>query len=277
MIGVFDLVNEVLEETYQEIPGTEAAKDTAIKDALETMSRKYGNLKFGGGPDYASPVVRFGYIFRYVTCHSNLIPDRISLCPDLAELFERDKVSVTCLGGGPGSDVVGILSYLLSHGKNPAILFYICDRERHWMDSWGDLGMKVGTFLPMSAPYLEHDAMKPGTWTPTKYLRSDLFTLIYFMSELYSARGYAEPYFDHVFASANPGALFLYVDNRDSDFSGWFEQLAAKHGLEIVDSGDMVAKMPGHEQKSVLGKWTSKFGTWPKLDARVDYRVARKK
>jgi hypothetical protein len=145
LVNCYELVKEILDETFDSIDGADqAAKDKAVTRSLTRMSAAYSDLATTGGPDYSQPQCRVGYIFRYVTSHANLVYAVLNHCPATRALFkeEREKLTISCLGGGPGSDLLGVIKLLLakrgSGEKMPQVLAYICDREQMWMDSWGD-------------------------------------------------------------------------------------------------------------------------------------------
>jgi hypothetical protein len=283
-VKCFELVKEVLDETYDEIEGTEEEKDDRIKKALGYLTDWYHRKLVGyGGPDYADPVLRFAYIFKYVTSHANLVYSFLQYEEDVLDLLKREQVTITCLGGGPGSDLLGILKLLLSRRrkegeKTQKVLAYICDREQAWSDSWGDIGMRIpeGDGVQLNTICAPHDALDPKTWRERKSLRADLFTMVYFMSELYAHHDEAEAYFEHVLAGAQPGALLLFIDNNDASFFGWFDDLVEKHGFEVLAHEEGRQVMPPDEQMAVLERYTKKFDEKAKLQARVACRLVRK-
>jgi len=278
VVNVFELVRDVLDEAYAEIPGTKAQKDTAIKKDLEALGSIYANVWKTGGPPFSDPVRRFAYVFRYVTCHANLVNGRIANSKPLVTLMQRPELVITALGGGPGSDAIGVAKYLQAAVLNPTVQFYLCDRESLWSETWGDLGMKLRSGLNINTTYLTQDVLEPRTWKPfTKCFKADLFTLIYFISEVYAHRDKAEPYFKHVLQSARPGAHFLYIDNNHDYFNTWFDDMAERGGLSVLSSYEGYINMPSDEQMDVLEKYIKKFGAAARLKANTAYRVLVKK
>ncbi|PRP99677.1 hypothetical protein ENSA7_63170 [Enhygromyxa salina] len=121
------------------------------------------------------------------------------------------------------------------------------------------------------------DVTLANTWDQQRrYLKADIFTLIYFASELWGVKDASEVFFKHVFGSAKPGAHILYIDNDSDIFTHWFDTLAAEVGLEEVQSWSEDARMPSDEQKDVLASYLTHLG-WPKMKARVAVRVLQKR
>lgn len=276
-MNCFQIIKSVLDEAYVQIPGDEAEKDEVINDALEYLREEYSHLSQECNINYSDPTTRFAYIYAYVTSHSNLVCSIIQQNNVLGNLFENKKVDVACIGGGPGSDFLGILKYLMTNKKSPRIKFQLCDREKSWAESWSDVDDKVEDLeFRISTSYLPLDVTKRDDWeSHRKYFQSDLFTMIYFMSEVFSLRDSAEEYFAHLFNQAKTGSLFLFIDNNNSEFYNWFDQLAANHKIDILRSNETNMKVPFHEEKSDLGKYFAKFSP-PKLTANVAYRIGRK-
>ncbi len=109
----FQLVKTVLDELYDEISneyGNET--DTNITSRLSYLMEKFENLEECVDIDYSDPVTRFAYIYRYTTAHANMVYQLIRDLPVLSEAFDTERINVTCLGGGPGSDLLGILKYM---------------------------------------------------------------------------------------------------------------------------------------------------------------------
>lgn len=281
-MNVFQLIQSVLDEIYKRLSGDDAVKDSQIKAQMLALRKAYGKLAEEGVPhNYADAITRFAYIYVYVTSHANIVYQLIrncsvsKSCSALAELFDREKVNITCIGGGPGSDFLGILKYIIKKKKTPRLKVELFDREPAWGESWSDVDDKVG--LPISNNFMFFDVTKPETWKPyDKFLSADLFTMIYFMSEINSLREQAEPFFTHLFQNAKQGALILYVDNRNETFYGWFDSLAKAHNWKVLMSAEEALGMEDYsEEKRDLEPYYSKFQD-PKLTANIAYRVCQK-
>lgn len=275
-MNCFQLIKTVLDEAYEDIPGAEEDKDKLIRQYREELRKRYQTLTTAGAPSYSDPAMRFAYIYTYTTSHANIVYDLILESDALRECFDAELVRVSCVGGGPGSDFLGVYKYLQKAHKEPQLVCNLLDRETAWDECWIDVDEKIGAKDRISTHFRAIDVTNPETWAGLKkYLNSDVFTLIYFMSELYSVKTSADPYFAHFMKSAKPGSLILFVDNRDSLFYGWFDKLANENGLTIIESAVGKAQMPWDEEKTDLGDYFARFGD-PKLTGSIAYRVARK-
>ena len=275
-MNCFQLIKTVLDEAYDAIPGKKAAKDAAIEEALSGLSSAYKGLIKKGCLDYSDPARRFAYLYRYTTSHANIVYDKISIYKALRELFKRDRLVVSCIGGGPGSDFLGVLKYCLKNKKKVELKCQIMDRDPSWSESWSDVDDKVKSTFRISTSYQPIDVADPASWSKfSKHFQADFFTLIYFLSEVYAIADKAEAYFATLLSQMKPGSTLLYVDNNDSRFTAWFDRLVKQAELTLIKEGRGVEKMPWDEDKSDLEPYFTKFGP-PKLNADIAYRLLRK-
>lgn len=278
-MNCFQIVKTVLDEIYSEIPGeNDSIRDVNICNALTYLRSRYAKLLTDSTPiNYSDPVNRFAYVYSYVTCHANLVAQRINTETDFQTLFDKPKVNISCVGGGPGSDFLGILKYMMQFRKTADVKCYLLDREERWGESWSDVDRKVDSNFRMSTHFQPFDVTATDSWQRIqKYARqSDLFTLTYFMSEIHAVKAKSVLFFNELFRNANPNALFLYIDNDNPNFYGWFDDLIRDHNITVISSGCLDTRMPFDEQTVDLGDYYQRFGD-PKLKAKIAYRLCKK-
>ncbi len=281
-MNCFQLVKSVLDELYEQVLDEHGNDtDNIIQEKLEHLRKTYENLRNGVDVDYSDSATRFAYIYRYTTAHANMVYEFIRDSESLTKIFDAETVNVSCIGGGPGSDFLGILKFMdlgLSTSLKK-LKCYLCDQEKNWRESWADVDDKLGTSFPFSVStvYWELDVTDVDeSVAHTKIFNADLFTMIYFISELYSLREDARAFFENMFDQAKPGALFLFVDNNAQSFYGWFDELAEEHHLECVKKENNIRfQTGGDEEARDLDPYYDKFG-YPKLGANIAYRIYRK-
>ncbi|MGA2225854.1 MAG: hypothetical protein ABSH41_15580 [Syntrophobacteraceae bacterium] len=277
-MNCFQLVKSVLDELYVRIPGSsDAEKDEKINKKLRTLEAQYANLAQGSNVDYRDITTKFAYIYKYVTSHANLVYQIISESEQLRSLLENNKVNVTCVGGGPGSDLLGILKYVMRYNLKPFLRCALFDGDESWGECWSDVDEKLETRIRISTYCQPLNVCSMDTYcNNSKYLNSDLFTFIYFMSEIHSRRKEAEHFFSRLFADAKKGALILYIDNNNHQFYDWFDSLAHDNSWEIIQSDESWMQIDDYsEEKRDLQEYWDKFG-FPKIRANVAHRVCRK-
>jgi hypothetical protein len=280
MMTLMQLIKLVLDDAYRRIHiNDEAEKDAHIKHEIDKLSTEYGRLTDTKGEciDYSDALTRFAYIYKYTVAHADYIMQLIRMDSHLRELFTRKEVEIACLGGGPGSDLLGVLKHMISSNSKTTLTCYIFDKERAWGDSWSRVAKHVDAPFRLFPVFQQMDVTDSQTWASYEdYLQADLFTLSFFMSEVWRIRSKAEPFFDHCFARAKSGSLFLFIDNNSSQFYSWFDYLANQNELQAMLSGTTEFAFCNEEEKRDLGVYFDKFG-WPKRKSNAAYRIMRKK
>lgn len=285
---IFELVKIALDELYsegQKIYGD--GLDAAILERIKYLTASYQGLTSKGRQpvDYSDPATRFAYVYVYVAAHGDYVVQilaeaRVKLG---GSIFASENVRVTCIGGGPGSDVVAVLKYLDDYKKfEPVkkVTCYLLDREQAWADTWVEIDDSISSGVALHANFQPLDVTNPDSWkSQQKFLQADLFTMSYFVSEVFAMDdgGVVTSFWDRVFSEAKSGAIFLYDDNGSDQFNDYFDGLWKKHGLEplvVVTNTRITPRFS--EQSSELGEYKAKFGYNPKLKAQISYRVLRK-
>ena len=236
-------------------------------------------LKKGIKIDYSDPIRRFAYIYKYVTSHANYVYQLLNKNQLKIDVLSKTNLKVTSLGGGPGSDFLGLIKYLLELDIKPKYFkCFLLDKEKSWSEAWDDVDEKLSVDFQLSTTFKNIDATDQSTWqTMTKSFQSDLYTFVYFMSEVYAIQDSVNPFFDYVLDQIDRGAYILYIDNKDSDFSGWFDSLMKKHNFEVVHSEEKIIRITDYsEEKKDLGEYFKTFGS-PKLESDVAIRICKKK
>jgi hypothetical protein len=272
----FEIVRQTLDRGYADIEGE---RDERIKARLVELDKGFESVLIRGGPDYADPVTRFAYVYKYTPAHADYLDRMIQQSTAVQQVLNRDKVSITCIGGGPGSDVLGFLKFLLERGDSPHITYFILDKEPAWGDTWSDLDDIVTGSLRPSRVFRNFDITKPTTYANfRRVFESDIFTMVYFLSEVFFNKPAVTRFLKTCFAQMKPGALLIVIDIRNPNVQSWIDQCAMEAGLQKSQrsSGETKFFMDSSEEKSELKFYTDKFGIGPKITSRVFYRVFRK-
>jgi hypothetical protein len=102
----------------------------------------------------------------------------------------------------------------------------------------------------------------------------------YFVSEVKALdkAGSLTDFWNQIFNSAKPGAMFFYTDNGHADFNNYFDALWKNKPIETLIRKDNTKITPRYsEQASELGMYKDKFSQSPKLGSYMSWRVLRKK
>jgi hypothetical protein len=285
---IFELVKIALDELYDEGLAEHGDKlDAVIKERMGYLSDQYKNLEDPHRKriKYKDPATRFAYTYMYVAAHGDYL---VQLLDKLATkhggyAFSGDTLRVSCVGGGPGSDVVAILKYLIENSDEPPskLICYLLDGEQAWADTWTEFSSSLDSSIRLTTNFQPLDVTKPSSWeSQKKFLQADLFTLIYFVSEVeaFDTDGVVGAFWKKLFDEAKKGALFAYIDNGADTFNNYFDAQWSKRGdIKCLVSNDNVRWTPRYsEQASDLGSYLTKFGKSPKIQSWLSYRILKK-
>ncbi len=282
---IFQLVYRVLNELYGQVEAIHGAKaDAKIAKAMSDLSASYGKFTDTKMPpiDYSDPTTRFAYVFKYVASHADYVRQVLDLVnAGLSEdMVKTKKLVVSCLGGGPGSELVGLLHYILANknSKIESLTCYLCDREQAWADSWTEIGQELDADIKLFVNFQGLDVTEPEDWAKQrKFLSADLFISNYFASEIVRVKDKAAKFWKEIGASAKKGAKILFVDNNHTVFTDYISELAETNGFKSVVAGLPEMTPRWDEEKSDLHEFLTKFGHSPKLKSKLFYGVYVKK
>jgi hypothetical protein len=271
----FEIVCQTLDLGYEDIEDKD--RDAKITRCLQQLTDTYGNVLAKGGPSYEDNVTRFAYVFRYSTAHADYLNTVISWSPELQAALTRERVDISCIGGGPGSDVLGFLKFVLSQEAKPQLTYFIMDKEAAWGETWADLDAIVSAELKTSRTYFPMDVTDANSYEKLKRpFKSDIFTMLYFLSEIYMYKKAVTRFLELCFERMKQNALLVVLDFQNSELESWIDECATSGGLEILlERNDYRIYMDPIEEKDALKRYMDKFGA-PKLQAQVFVRIFRK-
>lgn len=294
----FKILKIVLDKMYEQLPTGKnyVDKDAVIQERLDSLRDDYKKLIDGTIPKYYDSYKRFAYLYRYVAAHANIVYELINLSIKLKNVFEMDEVNVSCIGGGPASELLGIQKFMKRTEKTTTIHYYILDRQDLWRDYWHCICENLDSPFKASSSFQTFDVADSLTWSKFKKLwNAELFTLSFFMSEVFPIQERANVFFETMFEQAKTGAFFLFIDNISVGAESWFDSLVEKHNksrkqgrIEVIrtsdshESGQYVFQMEHQECKEDLipfyGRYYDRFRklSCPRLQANVVFRICRK-
>lgn len=287
-LNAFEFMYDVLDATYPELVEIFGeATDSVITDALTTLQKRYEEITHGTIISYRRPQIRFAYIYAYAGTRANVVASILGQYPELDALLARPAVRVTSIGGGPGTELVGLAKWMRRRGASLPVEAATCDSEASWSHTWAHVSRCLSKYHPIYGTYLHHDILDPATWSSgLQHLSADLYTISYCLSEFCFApsREDAGYYFRELFAHAPSGAYFLCLDVLHTTVFNWFDKMAADWGLQLL--ADCTGTTRGRYEPYVaeLGEaavaarsYRGGFGRpTPRIDLKVAYRLCVK-
>jgi hypothetical protein len=119
--------------------------------------------------------------------HANIVFETIKLETGLQKLFKSSELKISCVGGGPGSDLLGVYKYIVHrqtikpNDSMPNMTFHLLDKEDSWGESWSDVDAMTKSAISSSTMFRIIDVCDQKSWEKhKKFLQADLFTFVYF-------------------------------------------------------------------------------------------------
>lgn len=233
--------------------------------------------------NYSRPTTQLAYLYRTVPAHADWLVQALATAPlAIEKVLATGNVKVACIGGGPGTDVLGIVKYAEDFGyPKTSFQFDVLDREIGWNTPRGILTHQLGTKVSQRHQHL--DLTEAGNWTSSwDFQDADIFTFIFSLSEVwcYNASGAVTDFLRRVVRHAKAGALFIYVDNGGENFPQIIdEQVGKLPRLKLVGSRDnsQMRMRTSERRDSLEAPYMARFqGERVKMGGDVSMRVWQK-
>jgi Putative SAM-dependent methyltransferase len=256
--------------------------DDQIKKRIGTLSGEYKNLTSPAREpvDYSDPLTRFAYVYSYVAAHSAYVKQKLLVCKELADLLGgKGSARVTCVGGGPGSELVGVLQACMTLERSSPLAVWLLDREESWSETWSEIDGRLEAEFRLSANFRQTDVATYANFDNlNKAFSANLFVMSFFLSEIYSFKQNATNFFSEMVNTMQSGAMVLYVDNSSDSFTQYAEGIFKQQMFDVLYCETKQVLLPGNsEQTSDLEPYKSQFGWSPKIKSDATVRVWRKK
>ena len=115
-----------------------------LKPCMEEIRRVYmKSLHNTARPDWSDECYRCTYVYRFFAMHSYMVYQSLQLGladkEHLTDIWKyKPSFRVCCIGGGPGSDALGLTKFLRDTGLVPTnrLECTIFDLRPEWEDTW---------------------------------------------------------------------------------------------------------------------------------------------
>ena len=222
--------------------------------------------------DYSEPATQAAYVFTYLGANADLIYQ--TLCEageEATAVLGQTSPKIACMGGGPGSDLLGLVKFAERLEQPPEeLIVQVLDHHRSWWKMWDHTLSTFPEGMRYRVGFTKMDYKKRGNWVKNdKFLKSDVFIFSYSLSEVwrYNSDESIGEFIDLIVQSSKPGSLFIYSDNSGEYFDSHFErEFVARSDLRLVHRATYDHMLVGgDEQASDLDPHRAEIGRSPKL------------
>ena len=216
---------------------------------VTSLELLYQNLTVQGRPpiDYSEKATQAAYLFAYGTPRAYftaefLVRHREALD---APLCKSPDLNVVSFGGGPASELVGLLHYLGNEGADEgvtSISYRIYDKDGAWEGTAGKVVRKIVSDIDVDMTYHELDLADSAASAQVDVGDADLIIFSYIMSELCAldAKDIIAKNVNAILGTMKSGATMLFVESKQPEFINYFKLCKGYNGKEKNDNGGSV-------------------------------------
>ncbi len=264
-------VKALLNQMSGEAPEFRKSQETnlAIREKLQYLARSYKlNPIF---VEYSDWVTCYAYMYKYMAHHANATYKMLRR----TQAYKWWKGStISYLGGGPGSDFLGTVSYLAEHGLVSALKVQNIDRASAWQPFWectchnldGIGGMKLlPSFKNMA---LDDPCLDDCVRT------SQVIMMSHVIAENTPTISIVQQRFEHIVRSAQTNTVFILVDREVGSPLAIADACVQRRELVEVYRDVFI---PYLDDRDVLTHYHFQYGQSPLGSKQVAYRILEKR
>lgn len=285
-MSTFELIAKVIKRIRRRLEdeGLDGIPEK-MQEKLRYLSGGYARLHGSNSHaiDYSNGVTQLCYVFKYVAAHADYLFKvlRRARSAAAAPLFSGKTLRVACLGGGPGSDIIGIMRYLEHHRSGEPtsqVIVDIYDKEEAWLPVLKDIVGEITSDISLDVTFVALDVSDASTWDTADFSKYDLITASFFVSEIRRI-GLGQPakrFWKYVLGTIADGAIVAFNDNNDERIYGYFDAIAKGSGaMETVASAED-EEVSCSDSFYPIERLIEKLDHRPKRNGHTAYRVIRK-
>lgn len=287
----FEIVKQVVEQGIADY----AAAYSIGRDEVLTKIRSHidhtheQHYELNPEISYDDPLCRLGYLYRHAGINATLfervlIEDQV-LQTTVSNAVAAGRLSVCSLGGGPGTELLGLTKYLMQREKYALLRidFTVLDNVNHWAESWRQLAKATeGSLLAgqnsmntmIADHFLQIDALDPSSYDgyPSMFKDTDIVVCNYLFSENQTKLDDARQSIARLVDAAREGCMFVVIDRHENDTDFVSEVVSIFDSLTgTVETNVFTGIMDSDEQKSELGDELLERLRNPRVQFRPDY------
>lgn len=269
----FEIVKTVLDEsidfhgTENKIPLEQIYQE--ISQHIATTSGEHRN------PDpninYSDALCRLGYLFSHVGANACLFERTLQNSKLLLSL--EKKVTVCAVGGGPGTELLGLIKCLITNQIALAeIDFTILDNVSAWSDTWDFMAIESEKYFAqfgLPKPVIHRkfnavDAVLPENYKPYSRLFSTIDIVVYnYLVSVNQVRfeKFADA-FKEMITRTKSGCFFIIIDRLEENLFTKIDGLFQDQRLKRIYTEKIKGCIDDYE--SALGDYPRFFDRRPR-------------
>lgn len=282
-VGALSTLLESLDEAGIETHGDDW--DDLISQRLGALESSYAELRDPDREviDYGDLVTHAAYTFMYAIGRAEFTYEVLKRVRNAvgSPLFACKKLNVASLGGGPASELAGLVKYLDDPAMGEVVTdisYTLFDKEEEWSGTAEALVDCLATKISVEINFVQADvcdSKKCGTLSLSDF---DLIILSFFISEVCALPEKNEVIksLNHLLSTATKGAAVLYNDSDAYSFYSFFNCRiwAAKRFKQLVEVQETLSVSP--DFCGIYEGYIDRSGRTPHLNSKAVAKFLRR-
>ena len=225
--------------------------------------------------DYSSPAVQAAYIYAYAMPRAYFTSEMLRRHRNAIgkPLLPSGGIEVVSFGGGPASELVGLMDYLedKANGESVTSISYrVFDKDGEWSTTAERVASALTCAIKVETTYEQLDLADRTKCATVGVSNADLIIFSYLMSELCSLNDSDQiaENFRGILSKMKTGAAMLFIDSLYPQFIQFFQRCRLYRGRQKNDDGEGVAlSLP--TLLPTFQTYRSALGDNPRMDAAL--------
>ena len=254
---------------------------SVVRERRESLEEEYKGLTVDGRDpiDYSDLASRALYVFAYAAPRAYFAHE--FLCRHRAEvgkpLFAQNHLDIISFGGGPASELVGLIHYLDDHEDEAvtSIKYTVLDKGGEWKRVAKHVIKGIESEIAIEHSFLEVDFADHDGCAEIDIAGADLLMFSYISSELCAleAKDDIEKNLNDILSKMTGGTRMLFIESKVTQFIKFFKDCKGYYGKKINDDdrgvdvdlpeltgifeifADMTEKEPRSSSDAILSHW----------------------
>jgi hypothetical protein len=283
----FEIVKRILDTAIKRFGDKEGLSREEICRQMSAHLSEMSKQHRADAPaiPYDDPLCRLGYLYMHVAANATMFERALGLDAPQQVIRARagGTLQVCSLGGGPGSELLGLTKFILGRYKPENYLpkrieFTVVDVVPEWGETWTQLARQAESAFEASGlpppvivdRFYAVDASRGASYGKFAWLMSDidLFVFNYFVSENLDHLDALAEALAVLATKAAKDAVFVFIDRREltDRINRWLGEVLPRVGFGPVDDPKVVGgSLDGDEQASDLGDYLTLVGKNPRV------------
>ena len=242
--NLFQLIGEALPELLDRVRSyNDEHRWSQVRKSLRLISDVYKTQMHDNEIriDWRFPVFQCAYVFLYFVKHSHLVYEAMSYNHHHFEPVWRQlrDIQVCSIGGGPGSDIAGVIAFLEGTTFGVALQCSVLDLYPQWEYSWNAIFRNLPSRLSrIDVGYHRFNLLDINSLTVDNLHRINTADLITFVKSFSTVSTESSVYcrvLPLIMKVIKQGGFVLFIDNSAADsHNKIFMRIALECGLRVL-------------------------------------------